>query len=320
MLPRVSVLMPNYNYARYIRGAIDSVLAQTMDDFELIIVDDGSADNSREIIESYLVDPRVRFRPVNHVGQANARNAAIEWARAPLFAFIDADDQWLPEKLAKQVALFDRDPSLGVVYTRRLLIDETGREIPYIQPPFHRGDVVAEMFRDNFVCFSTALVRRLVMEHIGLLDASWDLAVDYEFWLRVVPHYRFDFVDEPLVKYRCGHGNLSRRVGERLKTAMLQMRRFLNRDRHRLSDSEINQALSATYAHMGLCYRPYDSKTSFSWFARSLRSDLRQRLAWRGLAGLAMPYPLRRLSRRLLGRGSDWEAAYRVPENDPSNV
>ncbi len=316
MLPRVSVVMANYNYARYVRGAIESVFAQTMDDFELIVVDDGSTDGSREIIESYLVDPRVRFRPVDHIGQAKARNAAIEWARAPLIAFLDADDEWLPEKLAKQVALFDRDPSLGVVYSRRFLVDESGREIPYEQPPFYRGDVAREMFHDNFVCFSTALVRRLVLEHIGLLDASWDLAVDYEFWLRVIAHYRFDFVDEPLVKYRCGHGNLSRRVGERLKTAMLQMRRFLNRDRHHLSPRDVRTAMAATFAHMGLCYRPYDSKASLRWFLRSLQSDMNYRSAWRGLAGLAVPYPLRRLIRR----GADWESAYRIPENDPSNI
>ena len=320
MLPRVSVLMANYNYARFIREAIDSVLTQTMTDFELIIVDDGSTDNSREIIESYLVDPRVRFRPVDHVGQAAAKNAGIEWARSPLLAFIDADDLWMPEKLARQVAMFDQDPSLGVVYTRRLLIDESGEEQQYRQPAFFRGDVMAEMFRDNFVCFSTSLVRRLVVEHVGMFDSGWDLAVDYEFWLRVAAHYRFDFVDEPLVKYRCGHGNLSRRIGERLKTALLLMRRFLGRDQHKLSDRDIHQSLAATYAHMGLCFRPYDIAASLDWFVRSLRSDPRQRLAWRGIANLAVPYSVRRMSRRLLGRGADWEQAYRIPENDPANV
>ena len=78
--------------------------------------------------------------------------------------FLDADDVWLPEKLEKQVALFDRSPTLGVAYCRRQLIDEAGRESPYRQPALHRGDVLAAMFRDNFVCFSSVVVRRRVLE------------------------------------------------------------------------------------------------------------------------------------------------------------
>ena len=268
MLPRVSVVMANYNYARYLRAAIDSVLAQTMGDLELIVVDDGSTDGSRLIIESYHSDPRVRFRPVEHLGQPGAKNAGIEWARGPLVAFLDADDVWHSEKLAKQIALFDRDPALGVVYSRRTLIDEAGGELPCTQLPLHRGEVLATMFRDNFVCFSSAVVRRLVFEHLGGFDPISDLAIDYDLWLRVAVHYRFDYVDEPLVRYRCGHGNLSRRVGERLKTALLMMRRFLARGRHQLPAAAVRHSLAETYCHFGLALRPYSPRASLRWFVR----------------------------------------------------
>src|SRR5262249_56930199 len=244
MLPRVSVVMANYNYARYLRAAIDSVLQQTLNDIELIIVDDGSTDASRQIIESYLVDPRVRFRPVDHLGQPGAKNAGIEWVRARLVAFLDADDVWHSQKLEKQVALFEREPALGVVYSRRTLIDEDGREQPYRQPPLYRGNVLEQIFRDNFVCFSSVVVRRLVFEHVGPFDERSDLAIDFELWLRVAAHYRFDYVDDPLVQYRCGHGNLSKRVGERLKTAMLMMRRFLSRGRHQLSPASLSGTMA----------------------------------------------------------------------------
>src|SRR5262245_43125115 len=130
MIPRVSVVMANFNYARYLRAAIDSVLNQTLRDLELIVVDDGSTDDSRSIIESYLADSRVRFAPVNHLGQPGAKNTGIELARAPLIAFLDADDIWHLDKLEKQVALFDRDSTLGVVYSRRVLIDEKDNELP----------------------------------------------------------------------------------------------------------------------------------------------------------------------------------------------
>jgi glycosyltransferase involved in cell wall biosynthesis len=316
MLPRVSVVMANYNYARYLRVAIDSVLNQTLSDIELIIVDDGSTDDSRTIIESYLSDARVRFRPVEHLGQPGAKNAGIEWARGPIVAFLDADDIWHPTKLEKQVTLFEREPTLGVVYSRRTLIDESGNEMSYRQPGLHRGDVLEQIFRDNFVCFSSVVVRRLVFEHVGPFDERSDLAIDYDLWLRVAAHYRFDYVDEPLVQYRCGHGNLSKRVGERLKTAMLMMRRFLARGRHSLPSASVSRALAETCCHLGIALRPFDPRASLAWFARSLRHDPRHRPAWRGLAGLMMPARVR----RILRRGNDWEAAYRVAENDPRNT
>ncbi len=317
MIPRVSVIMANYNYARFLRAAIDSVLNQTLRDLELIVVDDGSTDDSRTIIESCLSDPRVRFVPVNHVGQADAKNNGTALARAPLIAFLDADDIWYVDKLEKQTALFDRDPSLGVVYSRRILIDENGAEMPYAQPRLNRGEVLAEMFHDNFVCFSSAVVRRLVFEHLGKFDPSIDLAVDYDFWLRAAAHYRFDYVDEPLVRYRCGHANLSRRVGERVRTALFLMRRFLNRGgRERLPADAMHHALSATSCHLGISLRPYDTGRSVKWFVRSLRQDWKHRQAWRGLAKTLLPGPIR----RMFQRGDDWERAYRVPENDPRNV
>jgi glycosyltransferase involved in cell wall biosynthesis len=316
MLPRVSIVMTSYNYSRYLRAAIDSVLNQTLSDFELIIVDDGSTDGSQAIVESYLGDNRVRFRPVEHVGQSAAKNAGIEWVRGPLVAFLDADDIWERQKLEKQVAHFDHDPTLGVVYSRRRLIDESSNEMPYHQPALYRGDVLERIFRDNFVCFSSAVVRRLVFEHIGLFDEHCDLAVDYDLWLRVAAHYRFDYVDEPLVRYRCGHGNLSRRVGERLKTAMLVMRRFLHRGKYRLPARNVSRTLAETCCHMGISLRPFDAAASARWFARSLRHNSGHRPAWRGLAGLMMPSRVR----RFLRRGNDWEAAYRIPENDPRNL
>lgn len=319
MTSRVSIVMANYNYARYLRAAIDSVLSQTYSNFELIVVDDGSTDNSRSIIESYSGESRVCFQPVNHLGQPGAKNAGIELARGSLIAFLDADDLWHPEKLAKQVAVFNRDPNVGVVYSRRTLIDENDRQLAYAQPPLYRGDVCAAMFRDNFVCFSSVMVKRLVFEHVGLFDPITDLAIDYDLWLRVVPHYRFEFVDEPLVQYRCGHGNLSKRIGERLKIAALIGRRFVARDRHGLPKATIRSAMASTFAHMGIAVRPFDAWASAKWFVKSLVQDWRYGPAWRGLLGAAVPGGLRRQIRRFSGRG-DWESAYRTPENDPRNI
>src|SRR5579864_1281079 len=209
--PRVSISMANYNYGRFLKAAIDSVLRQTVSDWELIIVDDGSTDDSREVIQPYLADPRISFHPLRHLGQAKAKNAGIDMGCGEFTAFLDADDLWAPTKLEKQLALFNREPDLGLVYTRRTLIDETGKELPFRQPKLPRGQVLQDLLSDNFICFSSVVVRREVLEHVGTFDPGLDLAIDYDLWLRIAKHYAMDYVDESLTHYRTGHGNLSRR-------------------------------------------------------------------------------------------------------------
>src|SRR5262245_9577002 len=102
MAPAVSVIMPSYTYGRIIEGALASVLKQTWSDLEVLVIDDGSADDTDAVVRAHLHDRRVRFHPVEHAGVAAARNTGIRLARAPLLAFLDADDEWLPTKLERQ--------------------------------------------------------------------------------------------------------------------------------------------------------------------------------------------------------------------------
>ncbi|HJT77666.1 MAG TPA: glycosyltransferase, partial [Gemmataceae bacterium] len=220
MTPRVSVVVATYNYARFLGGALESALGQTFRDLEVIVVDDGSTDDTAAVVRPYLADGRVSYVRTDHVGQPAAKNVGVRLARAPLVAFLDADDRWLPAKLARQVPLFDADPGLGVVYARRRLIDEEGWPLEYEQPVLHRGEVLGPLFERNFVCFSSAVARREVLECEGLFDEALPLAIDFDLWLRVARHYRFDYVDEPLVEYRVGHASLSRRQDERLRRVL----------------------------------------------------------------------------------------------------
>jgi len=126
MTPRVSIVMAAKNYARFLPVAVESVLAQTFADWELLIIDDGSTDRTPDVVRPFLADHRVRYSRADRLGQSRAKNLGIRLARGEFVAFLDADDAWLPTKLEKQLALFANRPEVGVVFCRRMLIDEIG--------------------------------------------------------------------------------------------------------------------------------------------------------------------------------------------------
>lgn len=308
MNPAVSIVVATYNYGRFLGGALDSILGQTYRDFEVVVVDDGSSDDTESVVLPYLADPRVAYHRTDHLGQPRAKNAGIRRARGSLVAFLDADDLWEAEKLERQVALFRVDPGLGVAYSRRRLIDESGAELSYVQPRLHRGNVLAEMFRNNFVCFSSAVVRRELFDELGLFDESIPMSIDFDLWLRVASRYRFDYVDEPLVRYRVGHANLSRRVEERSKIALEIMRRFVD-DRggkQVLDPALVALAFAETYCNTAACRRYGSRLGAFRLYLHALYVAPWHRDAWRGLVSLPVPEVCRKWIRRAMGRSADW--------------
>jgi glycosyltransferase involved in cell wall biosynthesis len=207
MTPAVSIVVASRNYGRFVAGAVRSVLNQTWRDLELVVVDDGSTDDSAEVLRPFLTNPRVRYHRTDGLGQSRAKNLGIQLTRSPLIAFLDGDDEWLPDKLERQIPLFAND-AVGVVYSRRTIMDAAGRDLPTPAAELVRGRVYDPLLVQNPVCFSSVVVRRSVFETVGMFDPALPLAIDYDLWLRVARHFEFDYVDEPLVRYRTGHGNL----------------------------------------------------------------------------------------------------------------
>lgn len=315
MTPRVSIVVATYNYARFLGGALESALAQTFRDLEVVVVDDGSTDDTAGAVRPFLADGRVRYVRTDHRGQPQAKNTGVRLARAPLVAFLDADDRWLPAKLERQLALFDADPGLGVVYARRLLIDEEGWPLEYEQPVLHRGDVIEPLFERNFLCFSSVLARREVLEQEGLFDDSLPLAIDFDLWLRVARHYRFDYVDEPLIEYRVGHASLSRRQEERLRRVLKIMRRFLDErgGRERVRPAVARRAFAGMYCDLAVATLERSPWVSLAWTLRALAACPGHLPAWHGLVRWPVPESLRRAVRRALGRPPQWQVRQRVP-------
>lgn len=306
MPPSVSIVIATYNYGRYLAGCLDSLRAQTVADWEAIVVDDGSTDNTMDVSHPYLSDVRIRLHRSDHVGQPAAKNLGIRLAQAPLIAFLDADDSWYPTKLERQLALFDNNPELGVAFTRRLLMDEQGRLMPSWQPECHRGHVLHELFRDNFIAFSTSMVRRTVFDKVGLFDERIPLAIDWELWLRIAKHFTFDFVDEPLVLYRTGHANLSRRLEERCHVVLGIRRRFLEQQGGAalFTPATIRRRLAGTKANIGLTARERSRLASITWCIRAILTHPGCRPAWRGLAMACLPDRVLQLLRTALRRSA----------------
>ena len=290
MTPRVSIVMAAKNYGRYLPESVESVLAQTVPDWELQIIDDGSTDDTSAIIQPYLQDSRIRYLKSDSLGQTRAKTLGFRLTAGEFVAFLDADDAWLPSKLEKQLAVFAQQPDLGVCFTRRRLMDAESRPLPSqdaAKPP--RGQILPDVFLKNFICFSTVMARRTVLDHVGAFDAEWDLAIDYGLWLRIAPHYRFDYVDEELVKYRTGHGNLSKKLADRVAIAESIMNRaiFRRRLQDRVPREVIAEGYASTFRALGYTLRPSEPWQAARWYARALRwGGPRWRDSIKGLASV----------------------------------
>jgi len=202
--PRVTVVIPTFNRALLLTEAIGSVLAQTYRDYEIVVCDDGSTDDTAARVHS--CGSRVRYLRLDHCGRPGpARNRGIEAARGELIAFLDDDDLWEPDKLARQVALFDQQPALGLVYTnRRLLLRDGSYTAPVITPPPQRsGELLDVVLTGDCPCICTALVRRDLLRRLGGFDETLDYAgEELDLWLRLARLAPAARVAEPLTLIR----------------------------------------------------------------------------------------------------------------------
>jgi glycosyltransferase involved in cell wall biosynthesis len=206
LTPTVSVVMATYNYAQFLAESAHSVLDQTFTDLELIVVDDGSNDETADILRQFVDEPRVTCIRQAHHGPAAAFNRGLAQARGRYVALQAADDAWLPTKLERQVAVLERQPHVGLVYTDTLVVDAEGKplrrqfEKPRCSPPV--GWVLPQLLLSNFVPASSVLIRAAALARVGAHDDRLEVCEDWDLWLRIAEHFAFAFVDEPLVRVR----------------------------------------------------------------------------------------------------------------------
>lgn len=202
---QVSVVIPTYNHARFIREAIDSVLAQTYPVLEIIVVDDGSTDDTKDILFPYL--NKIRYIYQSNMRMSAARNAGIRAARGNIIAFLDSDDIWCREKLEEQIQLFEKYPAAGLISCDAEQIDEHGNTVGKIELSFDRlrkADM-NKIVLSNIVPGggSSALVKMECFDVVGNFDQSLcATAEDWEMWIRIAMKYEIYFVQKPLTRIR----------------------------------------------------------------------------------------------------------------------
>ena len=200
--PLVSVIIPTFNRVGFLAEAVPSVLAQSLRDFELIIVDDGSTDETQSV---YGKIPEVRYLRQPHLGVSAARNLGIRHARGSLISFLDSDDLWTRHKLARQVAWMDSHPDVQLCHTNEIWIRH-GRRVN--QKRIHQkygGWIYPHCLPRCIVSPSSVLLRRELFEITGVFDEALPICEDYDLWLRITSRYEAGFIDEPLIIKRGGH-------------------------------------------------------------------------------------------------------------------
>ena len=229
-MTKVSVVLPVFNVERYVAESIQSVLAQTYQDFELVIVDDGSTDHSLSICQQFT-DPRIRIVQQSNRGLAGARNTGIRHAIGEYIALLDSDDCFTPEKLQRHVEHLDSSPLVGISFSRSAFIDEDSQPLGYYQMPKLKGITTPDILCRNPIGNGSApVIRRQVFQEIGVqknlysvvedffFDDSFRQSEDIECWLRMAIQtaWLFEGLPEPLTLYRVNMGGLSASVPKQL--------------------------------------------------------------------------------------------------------
>jgi glycosyltransferase involved in cell wall biosynthesis len=244
--PTVSVIIPTYNRAGLLLEALASVLLQTVQDFEVLIVDDGSTDGTPERIAPLLTDARIRYLQQRNQGPAMARNHGIETAIGDTIAFLDSDDRWLPDKLEQQLQVLNERPEIGLVYTQVTWIDRHGAELdPQPAQAARRWPTYYEdlMFENVITGSDSAvLVRADALRRVAWYDPDLPTLEDQDLWLRLSMITEFACVDEPLVLLRT-HGANIQHDPDNMARGRLHFLNKLKREapqpyRHHLPDVE----------------------------------------------------------------------------------
>ncbi|MBL82625.1 MAG: glycosyl transferase [Marinobacter sp.] len=283
--PLVSVVIATYNMGQYLPEAIDSVLAQSWENLEVIVVDDGSTDNTSQCMERFGKDGRVRYFPMQNRGQPKAKNRGLKEADGEFIAFCDADDIWDPEKLKVQMPLFE-DKNIGVVYSEVSYIDQNGNHVDKNQPyERHSGRVTNDLIIKNFVPFGTAVIRKECLERNGFFDENLPMGIDWDLWLRYSIDWAFKYTPEKTYVYRVWPGQMSSNYRGRYDNAFVILEKFVKSNPCAVPSHLVARAWADMYASRGytIACNEKTLKEPLVDIVRGIKCDFNYILAWKYL-------------------------------------
>ena len=224
MSPKVSICIPTYNRKDYIRQTLDSIFAQTYKDYEVIVVDDGSTDGTKDMLDHFGY--KLRYHWQANAGAAAARNALLRLAKGEFIAFIDSDDLFLPSAVERLLTAIENKSGNVIAYSPYLRIDKNGKIIGKSRPEFHSGYMTAQLFQHVFVHTLGSMFPKRFLEDVGGFDESLSVGEDYDLWLRLSLKHRFLPLPEPTSKRRRHSNNIANRSFEGCSTVLKVLERF----------------------------------------------------------------------------------------------
>jgi glycosyltransferase involved in cell wall biosynthesis len=240
--PKVSVIVPTYNRAGWLEETLRSVVNQTFKDFELIVVDDGSIDNTSQVMESF---PDAKyFTMKENSGVSKARNLGLDYAKGEFICFLDSDDLWDEKKLEIQLYWMERNIDSQVCYTNEIWIRNGVRVNPMNKHRKYTGDIFRHCLALCIVSPSSVMLRKELFNKVGNFDESLPACEDYDLWLRIAVKYAFHFIEEPLIIKRGGHADqLSRKYWGMDRFRVFALKKLL--DQGSLDNEKLQLARSA---------------------------------------------------------------------------
>lgn len=298
--PLVSIIMPIYNGEDFINYAIESALNQTYELFELIIVNDGSTDNSSDVINNYLIDKRIKYFHQNNRGVAAARNTALRQAKGQFIAFLDQDDIWLSDKLNLQVCYLMENPHIHLVYSRQEFIDATGKRIHYNWPTGANGYCFSQIFQRNHITILTVLLRKSTIEEIGYFNEYLSGTDDYEMWLRITLKHPIHFMNETLALYRIHSTNVSKNLFKMTLLDLATIESVLTKYPETtiiLGKKTIRERLHKLNFELGNWYawNRNDFKSANKFYLQSIKNNRMHFESYKRYIIYLIPYSIRRL-------------------------
>ncbi|MEW5806019.1 MAG: glycosyltransferase [Acidobacteriota bacterium] len=253
-MPGVSVIVPTYNYARFLDPCLESIFAQTYGDFEVIVVDDGSTDDTVEVLRKY--EDRIRYIYQENMGLSAARNTGIKVSTGKYLAFLDSDDIWLPLKLEAQLRVISEDSDVGIVFSDARAFDGKNvlRESILKEERICTGHCFRRLFMGNFLVMPTVMIRKKCLDEVGLFDETLTAVEDYDLWLRISAHYKIGYVDMMLAMYRVHPSNMSRDYCRLLDNEIRVIRKIVELFPERARDlgGRVHRRFNSLYTQYGL--------------------------------------------------------------------